>query len=254
MLTYDTQSINKSLELPPPARPYNTYLSQTFASDTTSEVSLQTILSTSNVLENTHSIGNPPSNLDPPPLHLTYSIPPSNNLITTQTTISYSPLQYKTLSNTLTPTKDNTITIQPKTSQTHYPLPPIPISFPSVITTQPKSHSYNTALPPSLSSNPNYPFPLYTSQNPPQTSNLPPAITTYDPYATLNPSFHNFPNSSFQPPNLPHSPYPQLQTSAYPFSTLTSQNPPLASQMTPSVPFAALSDPNNFLMAWYVSS
>ena len=212
-LTYDTQSINKSLELFPPVRLYNTYLSQTFASDTTSEISLQTMPSTSNEFVNTHSFGNPPPNLDPRLSPPSNSLPPSNNLITTQTTNSHSPLQYITPSNTPPPTNNNTITIQPTTSQIHRPIPPIPISFSYVITTQPQSHSSNTPFPPTLSSIQNHTFPLPTSQNPTQTSNLPPTSTSYDSYASLNPSFHNFPNFSFEPPNLPPNPCTPLQIS-----------------------------------------
>ena len=81
-----------------------------------------------------------------------------------------------------------------------------------------------------------------TSQNLLQTSNLPPASTSLDPYASLHPSFHNFPNSYFQPPNLPSDLCPPPQTSTNPFNTLTSQPPPPGSQMTPSVLFAALPD------------
>ena len=160
------------------------------------------------LVNNTHSIGYPPPNLDPPPSPPINSIPLSNNLITTQTTNSHSPLQYNSPSNTPPPTVNNTIIIQPTTSQIHRSFPPIPISFPSVITTQPQSHSSNTSLPPTLSSNQNHQFPLPTSQNPPQTSNLPPASTSYDPYASLNPSFHHSLKSSFQPPNLPPNPFP----------------------------------------------
>ena len=74
-LTYDTLSINKSLEPPPPIRPHYTYLPQMLASDTTSDVSLQTITSASNVLVNTHSIGNLHPNLNTPPLPPTNSVP-----------------------------------------------------------------------------------------------------------------------------------------------------------------------------------
>ena len=140
-LTYENLNINKSLELLPPIRPYYTYLPQTFTSEITSDVSLQTIPSTSNVLVNTHSFGGSP---------------------------------------------------------------------------------------------------LPVSQHPSPTCHLPPASTFYDPYASLHPSFPNFPVSSFQPPFLPPNPCPQPQTSTQSFNPLTSQPPPPVLQMTPSVPFAAL--------------
>ena len=84
---------------------------------------------------------------------------------------------------------------------------------------------------------------MTTSQNLPQTSNLPPATTSYDPYASLHPGFHNFLISSFQPPNLPPDPCPPPQTSTHPFKTVTSQPPLLVLPMTPSVPFAGVLDP-----------
>ena len=94
-------------------------------------------------------------------------------------------------------------------------LPPISISFPSVITTQHQSHSSKTS----------------------------PGSTSYDLYASLHPSFHNFPLSLFQPPNLPPNPCPPPQTPTHPFITLNSQPPPPGFPMTPSVPFVATLDP-----------
>ena len=97
----------------------------------------------------------------------------------------------------------------------------------------------------STSSNPNPSFALSESQNPSQTSTNHPIPTSYDPYASIHRSFHNFHNSSFQPPNLLPDPYPP-QTSTHPFNRPTSQPPPPPPpvlQMTPSVLFAALSDP-----------
>ena len=106
-----------------------------------------------------------------------------------------------------------------------------------------QSHSSNTSLPQTLSSNSNHPFPLPTSQNLPQTSNLPPGSISHDPYSSLHPSFQNFPVSSFQPPNLPPNPCPPPQTSTHPFNTLTSLPSSPGLLMIPSIPFAALSDP-----------
>ena len=54
---------------------------------------LSRLLLMSKVLVNTHSIGNPPPNLDPPLLPPNNSIPPSNNLITTHTANSHFPHQ-----------------------------------------------------------------------------------------------------------------------------------------------------------------
>ena len=72
--------------------------------------------------------------------------------------------------------------------------------------------------------------------------NLRPASTSYDPYASLNTSFHNFPISFFNLLifllTLAHC----LKHLLILFSTLTSQPPPLGLQVTPSVPFAALSN------------
>ena len=83
--------------LPPPVRPSYNDLPQMLTSDTTSDVSLQTIPSAFNVLVNTRPIGHPPPKLDPPPLpSSSNSIPPSNNLITTQPSSSQSPLRYNT--------------------------------------------------------------------------------------------------------------------------------------------------------------
>ena len=57
----------------------------------------------------------------------------------------------------------------------------------------------------------------------------------------LHPDFRNYPSISFRPPKLPPNPLPP-STSAFPFSPPSSQTPPIF-QMTPSVHFAALSDP-----------
>ena len=165
------------------------------------------------MLVNTQSIGNPTPNIDPPPLPPSISIVPSNTPITTQPSTSHSPLQYNTPSDTPPPPNNNTVTIQPTTFLIHQPLPPFPISFPSVIITQRQPHSSNTSLPPTLSYNSNHPFPLPASQNLPQTSNRPSGSTTYDHYVSLHRRFHKFPVSFSQPPNLPHNPCPPPQTS-----------------------------------------
>ena len=169
-LTYDTHSINQSLEIPPPIRPYYTYLPQTLTSDTTSDVSVQTVPSTSNVLVNAHTFGNQPPKLDTPPLPSSISIPPSNNHITTQPSSSHSPLQYNTPSNTPPPTNKcqsnnystNNFSNTPNSSSDSYFLP--------LCYTQPQYHSSITSLPQTLSTNSNHPFSLHVPQNLPQTS------------------------------------------------------------------------------------
>ena len=95
-ITFDNHSIDQRLELPFSARPYAKR--QVPSLDTTSEISLLTIPSPSNVLVSTHRIGNPPPNLDPPhPLS-------SQHPINAQPSTSLSPRQYNTPSNTIPPT------------------------------------------------------------------------------------------------------------------------------------------------------
>ena len=95
-LTYDSHSIDRGLELTPPSRPYATRTPQFPSFDTTSDVSHQTIPSTSNVFVISHNIINPPPNLDPHPP------PSSNNPITTQPS-SHPPHQYNTPIHSPTP-------------------------------------------------------------------------------------------------------------------------------------------------------
>ena len=81
--------------------------------------------------------------------------------------------------------------------------------------------------------------------------NLPPSSvsppTSYDPYASLHPGFHNYPPSSFQPPtdhpNPLHPNPPPPSTSTFSFNPASSQPPRSVFQMTPYVPFVAVSDP-----------
>ena len=110
---------------------------------------LHTIPSTSNVLVNTHKIGNPPPSLDPPPPL------PFCNPINTQPSSSHSPQQSNTPFNFPPP---NTITTQRSLSQFHQHLPPIPLPFPSDITTQPQAHFSQTFLQTTLSANPQPPY------------------------------------------------------------------------------------------------
>ena len=167
-LTYDKHSLDKSLNLPPPVRPYSkqNYLPPCF--DTTSDVSLQTNPSSSNVLINTHSIDNPIPNLDPPP-------PPAiNHVIITQPSTSQSPNQYNTPHNT--PPLNIPTTTQPPVSQIPTTLPPIPLPFNNTINTQPTENLIN--LPP---------------------SNLNPPPTSYNPYesTSIPTASFSFSNDSF---------------------------------------------------------
>ena len=167
-LTYDTHSIDKSLERPSPLRPYATRTPQIPSFDTTSDVSLQTIPSASNVLVKTHKIGNPSPNLDPP-------LPPAlKNPITTQRSSSHSPYQYITPSE---PSPSNTSTTQPTPSQIQQPRPPFPLYFHNVTATQLKALFFETYIQTTLSTIPHHPTSFSISQNPSSSSN--------DPYASL---------------------------------------------------------------------
>ena len=167
-LTYDSNSIDKSLNLPPPVRPYFHQSNIPPSNETISTASIQTLSSSS------HSVTNPTSSstqhISPPTSQdtsLNHNNPPSTSQITTihnNPPLSHSPNQYTTPSNT----------------------PPAVISNPVL---------HSTFQIPSLN-----PIPLL---NPP--NSLPPTSTL-----SSNPS----------------SSYP-----SFPFPT------------TPSVPFAALSDP-----------
>ena len=76
--------------------------------------------------------------------------PPSfNNPNTTQPPTSHSPHQYNTPSNTPPPTKS--FITQPSISRINKTLPPIPLSFTSVITTQPQSLPSQKCFPTALS-------------------------------------------------------------------------------------------------------
>ena len=96
-LTYDNHSTDASLEFHSPVRPYSKHTPQVPSFDTTSDVSLQIIPFTSNILVNTHNNGNPPPNLYLPPL------PSLNDSITTQPSTSPSPHQINTPSYSLPP-------------------------------------------------------------------------------------------------------------------------------------------------------
>ena len=89
-ISFDNHSLNKSFELPLSVRTYAKQIRQSPSFDTNSDVSLQTLTSWSDVLVQTHHIGNSPPVLDPPPpLSL-------NQPMTSQTSISHSPQHYNT--------------------------------------------------------------------------------------------------------------------------------------------------------------
>ena len=136
-LTYDDNTIDKRHDLPPPVRPYAKCTRQIPSFDTTSDVSLQTIPSASNVFVKTHNIGNRPPNPDTPP-------PSLNNPISTQPSTSHSPHQYITPSTSTTPS--NQIFTQHSISQRQPTHPPILLFFYNVITTQPQAHSTRSYL------------------------------------------------------------------------------------------------------------
>ena len=123
-LTFDSKSIDKSLNLPPPIRPYAKQNLLPPSIDTTSNVSLQTLPSSSNVILNT----NPSSN---------QNFPPSTSQTTTITTnpsISSTPNQYTTPSNTPPVLPSNTAQLPVYQFPT---IPPIPLSLINTLNTQP---------------------------------------------------------------------------------------------------------------------
>ena len=143
-LTFDNHSIDKCLELPLSVRSYAQRTPQLPSTDTAPDVSSRTVSSSSNVLVNTHHIGNTAPSFNPPPM------PSSQPSITTQPSTYYSSQQHNTPYNTPSPT--HPVTTQPSISDIHQTFPSIPLSFHNNITTQTQSHSYQTYFPPSLSS------------------------------------------------------------------------------------------------------
>ena len=166
------------------------------------------------------------------------------------------------------PSPTHPIITQISLSQIYQILLPIAFSSPNAITTQPNSQSSQTYIPTTISSSNPIPLPsLFASQNlhpnwphsslppppppplpppppsPPPPPPPPPPPTSYDPYASFQPGFHNYPPSSFQPFTLSPIPLPH-SISVFPFNPHVSQPPPLVFQMTRSVLFTALSEPN----------
>ena len=222
-LTYDSNSIDKSLNLPPPVHPYSQQYNIPLSNDTIPNFSLQTLPSSSHVAVNPTSSLNqhlPPSTSqvtslpqhNPPPNPL-----PQSTTITDNHPPSHSPSQYTAPSNTPPAVICNSV--QPSTFQIPT-LNPIPLSLHTTIPTQ------------------------FLSQNPPSSSTQYPSIsqttssttqsTSYNHYVSLYPTFQNFPTTSFQPPPNPSHSIPFNSSSSYPSFPFPT---------TPSVPFAALSDP-----------
>ena len=101
---------------------------------------------------------------------------------------------------------------------------------------------YFTQNPSLINQNPasSLPIPSNSSNSQPSISNL--QSTSYNPDVSLHPGFQIFPTNSFQSPFYPPNPRP-LSNSTLPFNPPSSYPSPHF-QMPPSVPFAALSDPN----------
>ena len=221
-LTYDSNSINKSLNLPSPVRPYFHQYNTPPSNETISTVSIQTLHSSPNPVTNpTSSLTQHISPSTSQDTFLNHNNPPSTSQITTinnNPPLSHSPNQYTTPSNTPPAVISNPI--QHSTFQIPT-LNPIPLSLNTTIPTQ------------------------FLSQNPPSSStqnhsNFLTILTSYNPYISLYPTFQNFPTTSFQPPPNPHNSLPP--TSSLSFNP-SSYYPSFPFPTTPSVPFAALSDP-----------
>ena len=224
-LTYDN-SIDKSLNLPPPVRPYFHQYNIPPSNDTVSNVSIQTRPTSS------HAVVSPTSSLPqhiPPSTSQDTSLnqhnPPSTSQVTTindNPPLSHSLNQYTTPSNTppaviCNPVQHSTFQIPT--------LNPISLALNTTIATQFFSQN-----------------PSSSSQNPSisQTTSSTTQSTSYNPYVSRYSTFQNFPTTSFQPsPNPPHS-IPPIST--LPFNP-SSSYPSFPFPTTPSVPFAALSDP-----------
>ena len=163
------------------------------STDTTSNVSIHTLSSSSNaILNRTPSLNQHTST--------------STSQITTTTELlptSNSPNHYTTPSNTQPALPYNTV--QPFALQIPV-LPPIPLSLNNTLPSQ----SLTQNPPPSSTHDPSL-----LNQNPLSSSSIPPIptisqtissttqSTLYNPYLSLYPTFQNFPTNSFQPPPNP---------------------------------------------------
>ena len=194
-LAYDSNSLDKSLNLPPPIRPYTKQPHLPPSTDTISNVSINTLPSSSN------TILNPTPPINQPIPTSTTQINTTNETLPT----SYSPNHYTTPSNT-PPTAPCT-TVQSSAFQIPT-LPPIPLSLNNNLPTQ----SFIENPPPSSTHNPSlFNLTSFSSSIPPlptNSQNLSSATqsTSHNPYLSLYPTFQNFPTNSLQPPpNPPHS-------------------------------------------------
>ena len=226
-LTYDSNSIDKSLNLPSPVRPYFLQYNNPPSNETISTASIQTLPSSS------HPVTNPTSSLtqhiSPPTSQdtcLNHNNPPSTSQITTinnNPPLSHSPNQYTTPSNTPLAVINNSV----QHSTFHIPtLNPIPLSLNTTIPTQ-----FLSQNPPSSSTHYHSNF---------QTTSSTTQSTSYNPYISLYPTFQNFPTTSFQPPRNPPNSLPPTSTLSF---NPSSSYPSFPFPTTPSVPFAVLSDP-----------
>ena len=226
-LTYDSNSIDKSLNLSPPVRPYFLQYNIPPSNETISTVSIQTLPSSS------HPVTNPTSSLTQhispsasQDTSLNHHNPPSTSQITTinnNPPLSHSPNQYTTPSNTPPAVISNPV--QHSTFQIPT-LNPIPLPLNTTIPTQ-----FLSQNPPSSSTQNHSNF---------QTTSSTTQSTSYNPYISLYPTFQNFPTTSFQPPPNPPNSLPPTSTLSF---NPSSSYPSFPFPTTPSVPFAALSDP-----------
>ena len=227
----DSNSIDKSLNLSPSIRPDAKHHPLPPSIDTTSNVSLQTLPSSSNVIDNT----NPTKN----------QIFPTSTSQTTKTTAN---LSTSHIPNQITP-PSNTLPVIPYNivQLPVYQIPtihPTPLSLDNTISTQPLTQNPPTYFhqnPSLINQNPpsSLGIPPNPSNSQPSTSNL--QSTSYIPYVSLHPGFQTFPTNSFQLPIIPPNPLPP-SNSILPFNPPSSYPSPHF-QMPPFVQFAALSDP-----------
>ena len=188
-LAYDPNSLDKSLNLPSPIRPYTHQSYLPPSTDTTSNISIQTLPSSSNAIINPISPNNQHN-----PASISQVTLNNDNLST-----SNSPNQYTTPSNTPPAVPPNSVSLSTSFIPT---LPPIPLSFNNTLPTQ--------SLPP------NPPISSFS-----QTSSSTTQPTPYNPYVSLHPAFQNFPTNSHQPP--PNPSQPPLSTSTIPFNSSSLQ-------------------------------
>ena len=147
-ITNESNSIDKSLNIPPPIRPYAKQNPLPLSIDTTSNVFLQTLSSSSNVIVHT----NPTTN---------QNVPPSTSQTTTTTanlSTSHTLNQYTTLSYTPPVIPSN----NPQLPVYQIPtIPPIPLSLKKTFSTQPQTRNspiYFPQNPSLIIQNHHYPY------------------------------------------------------------------------------------------------